>query len=197
MRLSRPARLAAAATAANAVSLLLVGCFSSGGAGANADSVTTACADLLAEARHLVAIGQTGDGRLDWTLDELSYRCDAEYDRFVDETAAAIAGDPGGSSAATSGPTGSIPWSDAINRVGSTQYVCGPLANSGVSGDDVFLNLGLGYPEVGRFTIVLWDVGAVEEIPSGTTLCARGTITLYQGTAQIELTDPGSVEVWE
>lgn len=187
--------------AAGAILLLVAGCTSFGG-GSTTNSTASGCNDLLNEARRLVATGQTGDGQLDWTIDELAFRCDAEYDVFIDEVARTFveeSGVPEGVEPApvTSGPTGSIPWNVAITRVGTVQYVCGPLVNRGTSDDDVFLNLGLGYPEVGRFTIVLWDVGAIEQISPGTTLCTTGTITNYQGTAQIELSNPGAVEIWE
>lgn len=63
--------------------------------------------------------------------------------------------------------------------------------------NDVFLNIGRDYPDPARFTIVLWDVGGVESLPAGTTLCATGPISMYNGVAQIELYDVGLVEVWE
>jgi len=105
------------------------------------------------------------------------------------------AGAPAGG--ATAAQPGSIPWDQAVNHAGSTQYVCGPLVNSGTDQDDVFLNLGRGYPDAGRFTIVLWDVGGIEPLSPGTTLCATGPVTLYEGVAEIELYDVGQVEVWE
>jgi hypothetical protein len=72
-----------------------------------------------------------------------------------------------------------------------------PLAGSGNSEDDVFLNLGLNYPASGRFQIVIWDIGGIEPIPYGATLCTVGVITVYQGVAQIELQDAGLVEVFQ
>jgi len=181
--------------------LLVAGC-SAFGAATTTTSTASGCNELLNDARRLVATGQTGDGQLDWTIDELAFRCDAEYDTFIDEAARSLAEEPAESESVepapvTSGPTGSTPWNGAITRVGTVQYVCGPLVNSGTSNDDVFLNLGLGYPDVGRFTIVIWDVGAIEQISPGTTLCATGPITNYQGTAQIELSNAGAVEIWE
>jgi hypothetical protein len=64
-----------------------------------------------------------------------------------------------------------------------------------VAEDDVFLNLGRDYPDPKRFQIVVWDIGGLEPIASGTTLCTAGQVTLYQGVAQIELTDPGQIEI--
>jgi hypothetical protein len=94
-------------------------------------------------------------------------------------------------------PAGSTSWSDAADHVGETLRVCGPLAGMGRDSDDVFLNLGRDYPDPSRFTIVIWDVGGVEPIKTGTTLCTRGEITDYKGVAEIELRSPGDVEVRE
>lgn len=162
--------------------------------------VRSGCNELLADARSYVQSGQTGDGRLDWTVDEMSYRCSREYDTLIEEISGATDYETAHGIAVqtpASSPTGAISWSEAADHVGSTQYVCGPLVNSGTSGGDVFLNLGRGYPDVERFTIVLWDIGGVESIPTDTMLCATGMITLYQGTAQIELHSTNAVEVWE
>ncbi|MDL5350932.1 hypothetical protein [Microbacterium sp. zg-YB36] len=98
--------------------------------------------------------------------------------------------------ASSSGPEGGLSWDQALEHVGSYQRVCGPLASSGRDYDDVFLNLGRAYPDPARFTIVLWDVGGIEALATGTTLCASGSITLYDGVAQLELDDVGAVEVW-
>jgi hypothetical protein len=94
-------------------------------------------------------------------------------------------------------PGGGIAWSDATDYAGTSQRVCGPLAGSGNSDDDVFLNLGRDYPDTERFQIVVWDIGGLDPIAYGATLCTAGTITLYEGVAQIELSDPGSIEIYE
>lgn len=91
---------------------------------------------------------------------------------------------------------GGIAWNEAVNFAGTVQRVCGPLAGSGNSEDDVFLNLGLDYPDPGRFQIVLWDIGGIEPIAFGATLCTSGQITLYEGVAQIELESAGEVEIY-
>lgn len=92
---------------------------------------------------------------------------------------------------------GGIPWNEAVGHAGTSQRVCGPLAGDGVSDDDVFLNLGLDYPDPGRFQIVLWDIGGLEPIPYGATLCTEGVITLYNGVAQIQLEDPSRIEIYQ
>ena len=107
------------------------------------------------------------------------------------------AGSPADAAEVENQPGGGIAWNEAVNYAGTTQHVCGPLAGSGNSDDDVFLNLGRDYPDTGRFQIVLWDIGGVEPIPHGTTLCTTGEITLYEGVAQIELESAGQVEIYE
>lgn len=72
-----------------------------------------------------------------------------------------------------------------------------PLAGTGTSTDDVFLNLGRNYPDPERFTIVLWDVGGIDAPPVGKTLCATGQITAYRGVAEIELRSADDVEALE
>lgn len=187
----------------SAFGLLNTGCASymNSGLSRTSNSVDSDdCFELLEEARSYVRSGQIGDGRLDWTIEELAYRCEREFDTFIDEVSAME--EPRADlepleEPPASGPQGSINWSEAINHVGSTRYVCGPLVNGGTSDDDVFLNLGRGYPDAERFTIVIWDIGGVEYIPEGVTLCTTGMITMYDGVAQIELRSANEVEVWE
>ena len=185
----------------SAIGSLITGCTrytnSNSSSSTNAGN-SAGCADLLADARSYVRSGQT-EGKLDWTIDELAYRCEREYGIFIDEVSRAAEHrvQQELTEGRASRPPGSISWSEAINHIGSTQYVCGPLVNGGTSGDDVFLNLGRGYPDVERFTIVIWDIGDVESVASGTTVCTEGLITSYEGVAQIELRSASAVEIWE
>ena len=94
-------------------------------------------------------------------------------------------------------PGGGISWDQATDYAGSNQRVCGPLAGGGNSDNDVFLNLGRDYPDRDRFQIVIWDIGGLEPIAGGVTLCTAGVITLYEGVAQIELRDPSAIEIFE
>ena len=93
-------------------------------------------------------------------------------------------------------PGGGLAWNEAAAHVGEVQRVCGPLVTVRNSTDDVFLNVGRDYPSKSRFTIVLWDIGGIEPIASGVTVCTTGLITSYQGIAQIELRDASAVEIW-
>ena len=94
-------------------------------------------------------------------------------------------------------PWGGIAWSDAQRHVGTVQRVCGPLAGIGSSTDDVFLNIGRDYPDPDRFTIVIWDIGGVEPVAAGTTVCTTGQVTLYEGVPQIQLRSTSDVELYE
>ena len=76
------------------------------------------------------------------------------------------------------------------------QRVCGPLAGIGNSSDDVFLNIGRDYPDPDRFTIVIWDIGDVEPVAAGTTVCTTGQITQYEGVAQIQLRSTSDIELY-
>lgn len=87
-----------------------------------------------------------------------------------------------------------LAWDRAIDQVGSSQRVCGPLAGIGSSQDDVFLNLGRDYPDPSRFTVVLWDVGGIEPFFIGSTLCVSGSIVNYEGVAQIQVYSRSAVE---
>lgn len=94
-------------------------------------------------------------------------------------------------------PWGGLPWNEATGHVGSVQRVCGPLRSQRPWNDSVFFNLGRDYPDTGRFTIVLWDVGGVETLRPGVTLCAEGLITTYEGVTQMEFYDTSVIEIWE
>lgn len=177
---------------------LLAGCSrvaTSSQSEANASSYS--CSDLLADARGLVRAGQTGDGRLDSMIDTMSRQCNDEYDVFIDEVSgAADFRAEQEAQQSSEQPGGGLAWDEAAAFVGTVQRVCGPLMTIRSSTDDVFLNLGRDYPDSSRFTIVIWDIGEVESIASGTTVCAEGSITSYEGVAQIELDSASSVEIW-
>lgn len=138
--------------------------------------------------------------RLQWVVSDLAHFCNEEYQQFLEQVTDAsrapsvAASDPGQQNV---WPQGAISWDSALNHLGIEQYVCGPLASIRYSSDDAFLNLGEDYPSPTRFTVVLWDVGEIEQIPSGTTICIMGPITTYEGSAQIQTWSLEQVEVWE
>ena len=95
---------------------------------------------------------------------------------------------------------GAIPWYDAINYIGSYGTVIGPVVDTEWAeesqGKPTFLNLGLPYPDPGRFTVLIWIDGrwnfdvAPEEYYLGQTICVTGTIALYEGSAEMIIEGP-------
>ena len=160
-------------------------------------SRSATCGELLSDALALERSGQTGDGRIDSTLESLRF-CDDEYDTFIEEaTGLPEVGPDEDVVLPEQQPGGGLSWDEAAGEVGSFQRVCGPLATIRNSSDDVFLNIGRDYPDSSRFTIVVWDIGGIESIAAGTTVCAEGPISVYNGVAQIELRSASDVELWE
>ena len=170
-----------------AVATFLVAC-STGTTSSTVETDRASCSELLDLARSHLDVGVTyGDldtdaaSELLWAADEITRNCPDQLVRLRSEMRE-LAGSsrPGGP-----GP-GSIYWDRAIDFLGETKTVCGPSVNYGQSDDDVFMNLGRGYPDPDRFTIVIWDVGGVEEIAAGTNVCAEGRVSLFEGGAQIQ-----------
>ena len=185
-----------AVLAALLASGVLVGCGTDhSSAGSSHD-----CAFLMSEARSYISgldryedLEAPMEGGADWVIEELKSECPSEFSRVRSEAAQrarSLQGAPDLQVAPEdAGPRiddGDTRWNEARDQVGVRRTVCGPLVNDGQSDDDVFLNLGRGYPDPDRFTVVIWDVGEIEEIPPGTKVCASGTISSYQGVAQIE-----------
>ena len=67
-----------------------------------------------------------------------------------------------------------------------------PLRNSRTR----LLNVGLPYPDPGRFTVLMWIDArwnfdfAPEEVYLGSTICVTGTIALYEGSAEMIIEGP-------
>ncbi|MGA1827541.1 hypothetical protein [Microbacterium sp.] len=61
--------------------------------------------------------------------------------------------------------------------------------------DGTFVNVGQDYPSADRFTFIFWDL-SLDPIDAGATLCGSGEIYLYDGVAQMEMGDPGALEIW-
>ncbi|MCS7240111.1 MAG: hypothetical protein NZ651_02550 [Candidatus Bipolaricaulota bacterium] len=95
-------------------------------------------------------------------------------------------------------------WSDASKYVGTTACIEGPVASVGTSrAGDVFLNLGRPYPDPARFTLYIPAryVGKFEARFGarfwtnivGRSVRALGEIRLYQGSPEIQLSDPANL----
>jgi len=93
-----------------------------------------------------------------------------------------------------------IPWEEAAKHVGEEIVVKGEVKSVGFSArGTAFLNIGNPYPEIPRFTVVIWPeclapfeerFGDLKEYFEGRTVCVYGEIELYKGVPEIELCDP-------
>jgi len=102
--------------------------------------------------------------------------------------------------------TDAIQWHEASLHVGESLIVCGPVVGTSYAststGAPTFINLGADYPSSDRFTIVIWDRDRAyfdsppEDYYFGKTLCVTGTIILFRGIAQIEVSQPIQIEVY-
>jgi hypothetical protein len=100
---------------------------------------------------------------------------------------------------------GAIPWNETINHVGEYATVIGPVVGATwaqeARGKPTFLNLGLPYPDPGRFTVLIWIDGRwnfdhpPEETYLGLTVCVTGTIELYEGSPEMIVEGPEWISV--
>lgn len=118
--------------------------------------------------------------------------------------AAAVAAPVGGTAQTGSlaSCSGAISWSSAKSVVGRVATVKGPVVDAfyarSSNGSPTFLNLGRAYPNASRFTIVIWGenrgrFGAPERRYRGRTICVRGRVSTYRGSAQIEAVSPTQI----
>lgn len=83
--------------------------------------------------------------------------------------------------------------------------MCGPVVDgvyaSESRGKPTFLNIGLPYPEAGRFTVLIWGGDRdrfpepPEELYFAKIICVSGQIEIYRGVAEIIVTAPEQIEV--
>lgn len=89
----------------------------------------------------------------------------------------------------------SVAWDEAFQLAGTVQRVCGPVASTGNSDNDFFVNLGHAYPDTRRFQFVFWDVGGLPELVQGEQVCAEGEIVPYEEVFEMELYSLDSLEI--
>lgn len=92
-------------------------------------------------------------------------------------------------------PASWVSWDEAPQHAGESQRVCGPMASTGNSDNDFFVNLGRPYPDPGRFQFVLWDVGGLPAIAPGEQVCAEGLVEPYEDTYEMQLYSVDQLEV--
>lgn len=100
---------------------------------------------------------------------------------------------------------GAISWDQAIDYAGQEVTVIGPVVDAtwanGSRGQPTFLNLGLSYPDPGRFTILMWIDARYrfdappEELFAGKTVCVSGVVELYRDGAEMEVEYPSQIVV--
>ena len=108
-------------------------------------------------------------------------------------------------------PAEAIPWQEAKNYVGQVKVVEGPVVDAGYfpksNGRPTFLNLGKPYPDLDRFTVVIWIDHRdkfVKEFPPNPetyflhkTVRVKGFIDTYKGNPQIVLSEPSKIWIVE
>jgi hypothetical protein len=122
----------------------------------------------------------------------------------IDSTAT-TAPEPTATATATPEPCpGAIAWDEAAAHVGQIVTVRGPVVDATFAsesrGQPTFLNLGKGYPDPGRFTVVIWIPNRdnfpapPEELYRDQTICVTGQVTLYNGSAEMEIIGPEDIQ---
>ena len=109
---------------------------------------------------------------------------------------------PENSSSQTS-DTNQIDWNEADGYIGEFVTVCGPVVGAyfatSTNGQPTFLNIGKEYPDPERFTALIWGRDLEyfpfnpDEYYFGKTICVQGFVEEYQGTLEIEVTDPEQI----
>jgi hypothetical protein len=100
---------------------------------------------------------------------------------------------------------GAIRWDQALSHAGQHATVVGPVVGATFAsesrGRPTFLNLGKGYPDPGRFTVLIWIENRAsfptppEETYLDATICVSGVIEIYQGSAEMEISGPDQIVV--
>jgi hypothetical protein len=99
---------------------------------------------------------------------------------------------------------GAIAWDQAAAHVGQVVTVQGPVMGgtfaSESRGQPTFLDIGRAYPDPTRFSVVIWIPNRAnfsappEELYSGQTICVTGQVTLYNGSAEMEIIGPEDIQ---
>jgi hypothetical protein len=91
---------------------------------------------------------------------------------------------------------------EAMKHVGEHARVCGKVVSTKYAESSrrspTFLNLDQAYPNQ-VFTAVIWGDARPKfktppELIKGHAICVNGTITLYKGRAEMEVSDPAQIE---
>lgn len=113
---------------------------------------------------------------------------------------------PEGKQEAPSQPDGAISWEDAGDYVGETVTIYGPVKETKVAksskGQPTFINVGASYPSTDRVTCVIWSENksnfpsSPEVYYKGKNIRATGTLYVYNGGLNIEVSSPSQIETY-
>jgi hypothetical protein len=97
----------------------------------------------------------------------------------------------------------SINWDQARAFIGETKTVCGPVRSAFYSetseGQPTFINIGKDYPDLRRFSVIIWGEDRVnfsaapEKAYLDLTICVTGEIQEYDGIAEIFVESPSQI----
>lgn len=98
-----------------------------------------------------------------------------------------------------------ISWKDAYNHIGEDVTLEGKIVDSyqatESTGSPTFLDMGASYPDDNRVTIVIWEEdlynfdGDPEAMYMNETVEVTGTLTTYDGVAQIEIESQDQIKI--
>lgn len=101
-------------------------------------------------------------------------------------------------------PSG-ISWEDALGYVGQEVTIVGPVVGTNYAGSSngspTFLNIGLPYPDPGRFQVVIWGEdrhrfeSPPEDLYYGQSIAVTGVVKNYKGVGEIIVKRPSQIEV--
>jgi hypothetical protein len=100
-------------------------------------------------------------------------------------------------------PAGAIQWDEAKNHIGERLTVCGMVMDatfaSSTNGQPTFINLGKGYPDPDRFSVLIWGKyrykfsSPPESLYLKKDICVTGLIVSYKGQAEVEVNDSSQI----
>jgi hypothetical protein len=97
-----------------------------------------------------------------------------------------------------------VSWQTARRMIGRVATIRGRVAGTkyapSSNGAPTFLDVGVGYPDERRVTVVIWGnnrkrFGAPEVRYRHRTICVRGLVDTYAGVPEIEATSPAQIFV--
>ncbi|GEP49175.1 hypothetical protein MSA03_26830 [Microbacterium saccharophilum] len=159
-------------------------------------ALSDSCSDEYEIATDYLSNSTDSEFSIDSCDELLGYGMRPEAVTLLEQDGRCSYGESAAAPASPQWPNGGLGWDQARGQAGTVQRVCGPLMSSRETNDGTFVNVGRDYPSADRFTFIFWDI-SLEPIEPGVTVCGSGEIYLYDGgVAQMEMSDPGALEIW-